>query len=595
MKTFIKKSNGQNKNQAAADSFERQKNRGQENSEIIDNRMDVTVQGKFQSNVNKSHRMIIQKNQLKTISESINRKKHNIYVPETRNIAFKSNNKRTKPVQQIHLNTHKKLQCKKNLQIQQFNKRIHLKGHSVTMNAPIQKYMGIEAELTVPVSKAPPPEASDDQKIRNFFSQGVQGGTEYTDANNGYHTEADHDGLGDMIDNYREVLNKSLKKNGFEQIKKNNKIANMEYVTDPGRDPRAYDEETDEGLREFRNSIMHMAANMNTVVKNSKKQTNPIGNGFQYGIPPQTTWDNFSNTNQLQQKEIRTVRQVLANRITDKLYVQINAGILPKRISKYLERLSEDTRLVSLREQYDDNTSKERAWVKLLTRDAADDASKAVETTQGLSGEVQRSSSLKGFVSLIMSYIYGFYFDLRRGGHGIWKNAVPALSKVPLHQVLLEIDRIKRPDEWGQNLRDNLRGRILHYAGNRLNGAPVRKQEEDDDKVNGALNFNWQTEWLPEILNGKKDRFTVKTAGINTIAPLDHPLSSQINIGTNRAQRNTDNTKEKYGKEFGGAIPMELRFIQEHPTPNQLLDLVNRAITQVRVTNGPWYRCSCFF
>lgn len=475
------------------------------------------------------------------------------------------------------------------------SKKILSKGIPVQFNSPVQRYIGIEAELTVPVSQDLGG-ATADQRIRDFLSNGTPYNTLLAAPANGYKKTTDHDQLGKaVISGVQHQMDAAVLAKGFAGIPAPaDYLGNIEYVTDQGAAPVAFDEETSASLKNFRASVKHMANDMNATVAKAKANVHPIGGGFQYGVPPVADWQNFCLANNLLAATGTAIHQNIVQNISDRLYVQVTAGITPRKIAAHLNRLGGDPRMAKLEEQYGPGAA-ERAWVSLITTDAVTAATAAINAinanlpggTPALAANIINSSSLKGFVSLIMSYIFGFYHTWRRvqGGAGaLGKNVVASLSKVPLNQVQLELDAAKRPDQWLAAQRNTLEAQIIAVAINRLNGAPANRVGADDANVNAIITFNWQTAWLPQVLLGNAggDPFFA-VAGVNPIAPADHAQSKAINTGPGRAARNPG------GQERGGAIPMELRLIQEHPTPNQLLDLTNRAIRHVRKTHGHWW------
>ncbi|MES2003474.1 MAG: DUF4157 domain-containing protein [Bacteroidota bacterium] len=473
---------------------------------------------------------------------------------------------------------------------------------------PVQRRIGIEAELTVPVSEAKGG-AGGDAIVRNFLDRGGDYGVEVAAAANGYKKTVDHDSLGTEIANVHlqmtdriDAFNEAQKAAGKAQVAPlpafaGEKHGNMEYSTDSGAATVAYDEESDAEMTTFRASIKHMAADMQTVLGNAKAGGfQGLANGYQYGIPTQANWEDFCHANGIKKTYGASVYTALTNKMNNQLYLQVTAGVTPRKIADHLKKLGSNRRLSSLREQFPDR-DEEKQWVGLLTTKAVTAAEAAIGSVNAnlpggiaeLPRAVVRSSSLKGFVSLIMTYIFGFYFMVRRAGLGgaqvLGKNVVSSLSKVPLNQIQLEIDVAKRPDQWVAGQRNTLTQRIIASALAVLNGAPVNRVGADDAGANNMAGADWQAAWLPDVLKGNvgQDVFFDNMVGAKkALAPADHKQSKIIKTGAGRVNRN-GGVKEK-----GGAIPMELRLVQEHPTPAQLPDLVNNAITHLRKTHGHW-------
>ena len=441
----------------------------------------------------------------------------------------------------------------------------------------IQRRMGIEAELSIPVTLRDPAAVTADDRIRDFLSGGVHYDTPLSGMVNNYRKSADHGPVGTTIDHARVQLDQQATNNGFAPIPSqapHTKPAIMEYVTD------AFNVYTRAEKRIFRNVITQMATNIGTVYAYAITGTTAFahnGTTFNYGLPPVVDWQNFATANGMNANWGTQVHGAILRQMSDQLYVQMTMGVQLRRMTKFMKKLRNNQHLASQAGLGDLQHDLKK---KLVTKYAAIDADAVVGQNRGALG---RSKSLKGYTALILSYIYGSY---AYPNIDIAKNMVAAFCKTPLHIVQRELDTAKRPDQWTVANRAIFRRQIIAKVNQRLDSVAFRHNYRQYGP-NGALLGNWRA-WMREVVAGRGDSFAgtaaapgqlimgVAPADDHTIAPEDDRNSKTIIGGPGRpAGRSAPN------QVVSGVIPVELRFIQETPRPGQLLRLVNRGISMV--------------
>jgi hypothetical protein len=110
-----------------------------------------------------------------------------------------------------------------------------------------------------------------------------------------------------------------------------------------------------------------MANDMNATIAKAKANVHAIGGGYQYGVPPVADWQAFCLANGLAAATGTGIHQNIVQNISDRLYVQVTAGITPRKIAAHLNRMGNDPRMATLEEQYGPGAA-ERDWVTLITK-----------------------------------------------------------------------------------------------------------------------------------------------------------------------------------------------------------------------------------
>lgn len=448
-------------------------------------------------------------------------------------------------------------------------------------SSTIQRRLGVEAELSVPVTLAPVGAANANARIRAFLGGGVWYDTPLSPMVGNYSKKADHGPLGTVIENARQQMNVAVQGHGHAAIPRLNgatKPAIMEYATAP------FQVHTNAQRTALRNCITAMAADIALVHAAAAGGVTPIAHGganFLVGVPPVADFTAFEVANGLGAGTGAAIHANIVNNINDQLYVQMTMGVQLRRMQKFQKKLRRNRHLASQAGLGDPNHA---ILIRLVTDYAAADAGTVVSNLALLPANVRSSKSLKGYTTLLFAYIFGSYVYRQID---IAKNMVAALSKTPLHVVQQELDVAKRPDQWAGPTRAAFQTAIIARAINRLQ-TPVFQAYWPAGNHNAGLLGNWQANWLPNVLNGASDSFAGDAAnpgqlvmGPNpaddhTIAPEDDQNSKAIAGGPGRpAARTAPNA------EMSGVIPMELRFIEERPQPGQLLALVNRGISLI--------------
>jgi len=446
----------------------------------------------------------------------------------------------------------------------------------------IQRRLGVEAELSVPVTRAPVGAVNADDRIRAFLGGGVWYDTQLAATVNNYTKKADHGPIGTVIENARQQMDVRAQHYGhaaIPQLHGATKPAIMEYVTDP------FPVNTRVQRNLLRNRITGMANNITPVHAAAGVGVVPIAHGglnFLVGLPPVADFQAFAIANGMAAGVGTTIHANILANINDRLYVQMTMGVQLRRMPNFMKKLRKSPHLASQAGLGDPHHAQ---LLRLVTQYAAVDAKRVVSGLALLPRDVRRSKSLRGYTTLLMAYIFGSYVYRQVD---IAKNMVAALSKTPLHIVQQELDVTKRPDQWLAPQRAAYQAAIIARAIHRLQ-QPMFQAYWPVGNHNARLLGNWQADWLPNVLNGASDTFAgtaahpgqliigAAPADDHTIAPEDDPGSKAIVAGPGRpVGRAAPNPA------VSGVIPMELRFIEDRPQPDQLLALVNRGIALIR-------------
>jgi hypothetical protein len=427
-----------------------------------------------------------------------------------------------------------------------------LAGAVPSAGPPIQRRVGIEAEMTVPVTTDRDPKTAD-ERVRNFLGYGASYNQEAQAKANGFRIKTDKSEIAGEVKNAREKFDEYIeagnkgqkKKSQRKPIESNGKAtAIMEYVSDP------FDEETERAA--FKSTVEAMTADMQTKLANAVQGLYEMGT-YMYGIPEEDDFKKFATRNRVAERSAVLYRNAIAKRINDELYLQVTAGILPSKLPAHMRMaMRPQNREQSLGKVEELGLTSTQVLLvqRLLTRGAIDAAELAVARF-GLPNRVdaQDKKGLEGYLSLVISYIFGNYVLGPLIGT-VGKNMVPFLSKSPLNSVMTELDASVRPDQMSPKKRGKLIAQIIKQVEASVEAKDIRPLWRNDNEVLGA----WRTKWLPDVLSGTEDWFTDRQlAACTVIPPEPHDASRNIN----RPASEGGGTKQE------GVIPVEYRLIPE--------------------------------
>lgn len=430
---------------------------------------------------------------------------------------------------------------------------------------PVQRLMGIEGELSVPVS-VDAPAADGTARVTNFLAGGVQEGTAIEPMNGqGYMKEADHD---DVSRESANVLTQANANFGLGIPVPAFRVANLEYKTRP------FNEEVAAERVAFQACITHMAHNMIAVTAAARNGLTANAAGtHNVGLPAIVDWQHFSATHVgtgMAAGWGTSARNAINGYISTQPDVQITMGI---RLEKVREHLTGAHGHATLRPAAAQNPN------GFLTLDPVNTANAVINHTPGLTAAQRGSAALKGYFTLVIQYLHG-NFAYRGPAATVGKNMVGFLSKYPLHRVQRELDVAIRPDQWAPAQRTALYQSIVASVNTRRNQpdvAPLWQGIMGGD--GGGPLGNWR-QWLRRAMRGHSDAFSAAQIGPpRYLAPSDHVNSTVINAGPNARPAGAG------GAHHSGVIPMEARHIGRVP-PAALWGTVNNVITHVRNTNA---------
>ncbi|MBW4670991.1 MAG: DUF4157 domain-containing protein [Cyanomargarita calcarea GSE-NOS-MK-12-04C] len=448
----------------------------------------------------------------------------------------------------------------------------------------IQRRMGIEAEMSIPAPVNGVAATAND-RIRLFLGGSQNPGQNIQPLANGFEIETDHDQLGTEIEGARNAINANINqavaggaaaRPPIALVTAGHKVPNVEYKSAP------YNEEDPVNRQAFLTTVGLMAVDMAQKYQRARQEQFVVG-GYRIGVPIEQDWLDFAVYNHLSAPFIQAVRNTILARVTPNLYMQVTAGILPKKIAKHLQVASGNLEVASLRGTIHHNAD---AMEALLTSGAVTTANLVLKQVVGLTSDQRSSKSLKGFLSLAISYLYGNYIYYQ--GNTVGKNLVPFLSKTPLNEIQLELDTNKRPDQMAPHVRTSMQNIIIANVLARVGQPDVQVFWPVGGNHNNGPLGNWQHTWLPKVLEGNNpagaDAFTNAQLAGRTIDPEDHARSKQITPGPGRTARNPANPNGT-PDEYGGVIPLEFRHIADRINPADLIHFVRRMIDHVRAVN----------
>ncbi len=456
----------------------------------------------------------------------------------------------------------------------------------------VQRLMGIEAEMSIPTWTPAPVMGTPTQTVEGFLTGGMQEGTQLQGAAGGFSIETDHDQIKTEVENQRVYYDTRIP-GGLAPRNPGFLVGNLEYKTDP-----PCDEQTPAGRLAFRNSVVGMVADMNNRWANRFAPA-ALGPGM-VGAPSAADYQHFGTTHHNPGLGVTAAgtavpHAALSARIRRPLYIQFTAGITPRRIVRHLRLARQNANVMTA-----NNTANPNLVMDLVTTGAIATARAALDNAAGLTGTQRGSTSLFGFLSLIVSYLHGSYL-VRGADLTDIKNIAFFLSKTPLSEFQLELAANRRPDQMAAPVRANLVNQIINRVVARMTQpdvtpfwqAPPVNGTHDD----GALG-TWRANWLPEILGGTEDSFSAAGLAGRVIAAGDHARSKTIVSGgaiagssdglpAGPGQPPIDRPAARSAPNAvrSGAIPLEFRHIEATPDPNALLPLVNQLITHVRRAN----------
>ncbi len=482
-----------------------------------------------------------------------------------------------------------------------------------SQNKVAQRRMGVEAELTVPITRN---EGSNngEGRVRSFLGLGVGYNNVFQPTAHGYHIDTDKDPIARTVAQVRDRVNMALV-----QINKNTRdnrgrfgsimswilgpenwdehqliprdqgpVANMEFVTNP------FDEETTEGREGLENTINTMTGDMNRKLGHARAGIRRQGE-YNYGVPSVADWRYFAQQTGVNVDNLLAWRQQILDQITNRLYVQITAGILPAGIAKLQREADRDSPLVGQVEtlgigRSEEDHVKARRLVTIQSAEIAENVINELKKSSGLDrlyqlrGQDRLLASLQGYLSLITSYILGHTVVKSRVGT-VHKNIVPFFSKLPLNQVQQAMDTRVRPDQWSGEDRTTLKNELSTQITNELNRLfgifPFRSRYYKDLPINLDEFRSQINDWLPGVLDGSEDEFSEdQLEACTQIDPERHAKSQRIYEPVAGRNNFIREGQEK-------VIALEYRMIREdlNLTPDNLWVFVRRVMNQIRRAN----------
>lgn len=430
---------------------------------------------------------------------------------------------------------------------------------------PVQRLMGIEGELSVPVSTTGA-NANGTQRVTTFLAGGVQEGTAIEPMNaQGYMKEADHD---DVSRESANVLAQANANYGLGIPVPGFRVANLEYKTRP------FDEENALERAAFQACIAHMAHDMVAVTFAARTGLTANAAGtHNVGLPAIADWNHFSATHAATTMPAGwgvSARNAINNYISSQPDVQITMGIRLEKLRGHLIGAQAHPHLSPAAAQNPNG---------FLTVDPVITANVAISNCPGLTLAQRNSAALRGYFSLVIQYLHG-NFAYRGNNATVGKNMVGFLAKWPLHRVQRELDVGIRPDQWLPAQRTALYNAIVAAVNARKNQADVAPLWQGImGGDNGGPLGDWR-QWLRRAMRGHSDAFSANQIGVaRYLAPSDHVNSTVIAPGPNARAAGGG------GVHHSGVIPLEARHIGR-VLPGALWSTVNSVITHVRNTNA---------
>ena len=430
-------------------------------------------------------------------------------------------------------------------------------------NGTVRRRVGVEAEISMPIYNPRYGAADGADRVASFLTGGVQEGNTFQGLADGFHIETDHDKLS--------TESRSLGLKIAEEIEDveldfdAEKLGNMEYVSEP------FDEETAQGYRDLKACVEAMAEDMNDKYETVIDDSAPAGGGLRMGVPRESDWQAFAVAMHLPGRKMEGARNFILGFVKNSIYLQVTAGILPGRITNLMERAAKSAEMSSLTKSVGSANTGAK-FVKLLTTDSVAAAKGAIKATRGLSKKQKKSSSLLGYLSLVVSYLHGNYF-YRGKGTTVGKNMVSFLAKQPLNKAQEQLDTAVRPDQMDADVRAALGDAIVTRVKANVDDEVIKQYWQSTGHDGGPLG-DWENGFLRDVLAGRDDGITVQWLCGRTIESDTHRLSKDI------SSPDEDDTKKQ------GLIPLEFRHIEASSDPDGLWTFVDGIVQQVKKANA---------
>jgi hypothetical protein len=400
-----------------------------------------------------------------------------------------------------------------------------MRAFSSRLASPIQRLMGIEVELSVPVSRTAVAAPAGAVSVEEFLGGGVREGTQIHAPANGFHTEGDHDAIGTEVEAARKQAVRFPTYVGARIPKPAFRVGNLEYVTAP------FDEENAApapapGLAQFQATVGAVAADMALQHANALAGIQPVaGTAFRIGVPPVADWNAFTAAHGLPAGFGTGARTAIVNRISNLGELQVTAGIRQDRLERHLFLARSNPALV--------RATGSPVVAHLLTLGAVNAATTVLGSTAGLTALQSGSAELRSYLSLVIQYAFG-HFTYRGAATTVYKNMVAFLSKFPIHRVQEEMDTTIRPRSMAPAVQLALRNALINVVWARVNQPDVVNFWAARGGENGGPLRNWRV-WVQMALSGAADAFSQSQLSGRIINPTDHVNSPPIiNIGAER-------------------------------------------------------------
>lgn len=409
--------------------------------------------------------------------------------------------------------------------------------HQHTSRPLIQRLIGLEVEVNVPVFAAPKDDTPE-ALLGALWAGNVPPKThiQTMSGTTPYRLEADAGGVSGTIDEiYKQWI--ALISDPKEYFQRTAGFPRrLEYVTDPYSEihEQFQVQGKERGLDQFYEDVKYLATDIQAALSNTKKGNITSYGQWQAGFPSLQQWTDAFKTIQiggLEEQEKQTLVSTFFKRInaaiTEEVYVQSNIGVLPERIAAFQQLHRENAEL-----RYPLALSHPKFAAKLGALPAVSQCKSILERTaaQQATTLARRyatdvrplaQAAFEGYMLTLLMSLGGRAIALSEGDQtSVSKNIVNLLPKTPLHQQQQQLPVAIRPAAWFQNqdrrqkdIVTDIRKWFYKTLLAQCKGVAAKAQQDSSllkRFQTFSLTESGLQQWLEDVLSGKADDFADK-------------------------------------------------------------------------------------
>ncbi|WP_018667081.1 hypothetical protein [Bacteroides gallinarum] len=449
-----------------------------------------------------------------------------------------------------------------------------------SIDTPVQRSIGFEAELCVPTMNKPQNDDAE-SKINTFLKGGVGYGVPLGQIDKNIRLTSDHNNLANThID-----IRKALIKQGY-TVPKLEPMTNLEYVTDPFNElDSSKDCEIDQAIENIAN---HTKSLFNNDVDSKMI---PIPNSSYYtGIPK----------GELETKYNGKINNEISNfqtSIKDSYYIQATAGIIPSAVRDLHNNFIESEMMEI------NGTPQKNIYKKVIVTaiNIVDEVIKALETEEWFcnanaikkikKNNYESYESFMGILYLAYMYMLGSAINQTTFfGKSTIKNAVPFMLKLTNMKNVCLADKnlddfiIKTKSKPNKKKKELIK--LLHSIDVFLEGSAYATPAFWESTITGMGLKVSRADENDKNRTAIVDRKLVS----NIFRENKEKLTSSANTAEERGFNAPDEMDSDQIKVNQEGLQLEYRYIFFKPDSNNLKDTLWSIVNEVREHNKKWVR-----